>query len=123
MAGIALYDIAVPTFTRGLKTLDHILARAEEHAASVGVDADAAFPRARLIADQNPLAFQVLNAARTVRANVGRLTGAAVPDEPPQDETTETFATLHARVRAALDLLDTVDPAVANSRADETIDV
>lgn len=120
MSGIPLYDIAIPTFARGLKTLDHILRKGEEHAAENGLSADAVFFSARLIDDQKPLAFQVQNATRTVRVNVDRLTGVTTA---PFDDNETNFEDLHRRIAAAVELLNTVDPAVANSRGGETVEV
>ncbi len=120
MSTTTLYNVAIPIFTRGLKAFDHILTKAEEFAAEKGLVADAVFPGARLVEDQQPLVFQVQNATRTIRANVDRLTG--VETEPFED-TEKTFADLHRRIRAARELLDTVDPDVANSRGHATVEL
>lgn len=120
MAQINLYDVVIPTFRKGLKTLDHILTKAEKFAQEKGLDADATFPGARLIDDQHPLTFQVQTSTKTVKTTLGRLTG--VETEPFPDTET-TLADLHKRVQAALDLLETADPAVVNARATTTIQV
>ena len=120
MSGITLYDVAVPTFTKGLKTLGHILDKAEEFAAEEGLDANAVFPSARLIEDQKPLVFQFQNATKTIRANVDRLTGV---ETTPFENTETTFEDIRARLDATLELLKTVEPSVANSRAELTVDV
>jgi hypothetical protein len=84
MSGTTLDDVVVPTFTKGLKTLDHILTKAEECAKEKGIDANAVFPAARLIEDQNPLTFQVQNVTKTVKVTLGRLTG--VQSRPFEDK-------------------------------------
>ncbi|KAK3379688.1 helix-turn-helix-domain-containing protein type [Lasiosphaeria ovina] len=117
---ISIYDVAVPTFTNGLRALAHILRQAEAFAEREGLDVDSAFAQARLVADQNPLIFQVQNATKTVRANVDRLAAGGAASEPFAD-TEQTFADLHARIRAALDLVRGVEPAVANARAGEVV--
>jgi hypothetical protein len=120
MSGIALYDVAVPTFTKGLKTFDHILRKAEAFARENGDDPNAVFAEARLIEDQLPLIFQVQNATRTVRINVDRLTGV---ESKPFEDTEKTFEDLHARIQAARELLATIDADIANSRANESVEV
>ncbi|EFX04981.1 helix-turn-helix-domain containing protein type [Grosmannia clavigera kw1407] len=113
MSSITLYDVAVPTFTRGLKTLDHILTKAEEYAKEKGIDADAEFIQARLIEDQFPLLFQVQNSTRNVKTYVDHLTGNI---SEPFTNSEKTFAELHTRISATLELLKTVKPDVANAR-------
>ncbi len=94
--------------------------KAEQYAKEKGLDADAVFPEARLIDDQNPLTFQVQTSTRTVKTTLGRLTG--VETEPFKDSE-KTLADLHARVQAALELLETADAAVVNARAEERVGV
>lgn len=115
MSSFTLYEVAVPTFTRGLKTLDHILTKAEEYAKEKGIDADAEYIQARLIEDQLPLLFQVQNSTRSVKTYVDHLTGVATE---PFENNEKTFAELHARISVALELLKTVQPAVADARGE-----
>jgi hypothetical protein len=120
MSEITLYEYAIPVFTRGLKTLDHILDRAEDFAKEKGLDVDAVFPGARLIEDQNPLVFQIQNATKAIKVNHDRLIGV---DSEPFESKEKTFADLHARIQAARQLLETIDRGVANSRGDAVVDV
>lgn len=115
MSTFSVYDVAVPVLTRGLQTFDHVLHKAEAHAKANGIDADAVYPSARLVADQQPLVFQVQNATKTVRNYVIHLTG---EDIAPFEDNEKTFADLHARIQAGLALLKKVTPAVANERAE-----
>lgn len=120
MSEITVYDYAIPLFTRGLETLDHILDRAEEFAKEKGLDVDAAFFGARLIEDQNPLVFQIQNATKAIQVNHDRLTGA---NSEPFENKEKTFKDLHARIDAGRQLLKTIDRDVVNSRRDAVVDM
>ncbi|KAK3358223.1 hypothetical protein B0T25DRAFT_477412 [Lasiosphaeria hispida] len=120
MATITLSDHVISTFTNGLATLSHVLRVAEAHAAANGLDADAEYLQARLVADQLPLTFQVQNATVTVRKNIARLTGAA--DVAWADDE-KTFADLHARIAKALDVLKSADAAAIDARAEEEVEL
>lgn len=120
MAEVNLYQFVVPTLKKGLQTFDHILNKAEQYAVEKGLDANAVYPEARLIDDQKPLTFQVQNATKTVKVTVGRLTGV---DSEPWENNEKTFADLHKRIREALDLLETVDPAVVGKRTEAIVEL
>jgi hypothetical protein len=120
MATSILDDIAVPTFTNGLKTLDHILTKAEEYAKTKGLDANAVFAGARLIEDQNPLTFQVQNATKTVKTTLGRLTGVQYE---PFVESEKTFEDLHKRIQDTLDLLQSIKPGAYAKKEEEQVDM
>ncbi|KAH6681216.1 hypothetical protein F5X68DRAFT_263550 [Plectosphaerella plurivora] len=120
MSQPSLYDFVVPTIKNGLKTFEHILNRAESHAVEKGLDANSVYPEARLIDDQKPLIFQVQNATKTVKQTVSRLTGVELE---PWENNEKTFADLHKRIHDALELLDTVDPAVVAGRIDAIVEL
>lgn len=115
---LTLSSLVIPTFTKGLNTLSHILAVAEEHARANNLDPDAEYPDARLIDDMRPLAFQVQNATRTVRVTLARLEGRE--DQPWQDDET-TVADLKARVATALAVVRGADPAALDAAADRLV--
>jgi len=119
MASPTVYDVVIPTFTKGLQAFDHILTRAEQHAAEQARDPNAEFAQARLVADQNPLVFQLQNATKIVKLTLGRL---GQPSQPWTDGE-QTFDDLHQRIRDALDLLGSVDPSVINAHAAQQIDL
>ncbi|RFU29835.1 hypothetical protein B7463_g6508, partial [Scytalidium lignicola] len=119
MASVSIYDVIIPTFTKGLKTLDHILTKAEQFAKEKGLDVNTAFFDARIVEDQNPLVFQIQNATKTVKVTLSRL---GIASQAFVDKE-KTFADLHSRIQEALNLLQSVDPAVVNARADEEIDL
>ncbi|TDZ16004.1 hypothetical protein Cob_v011034 [Colletotrichum orbiculare MAFF 240422] len=116
---VTVYDAVIPTFIKGLKTFDHILTKAEDHAKANGVDVNT-YSEARLIEDQLPLTFQVQNATKTVRTNIARLTGT----EPELLENKEkTVEDLHKRIQDTLDFLSKVDAATVNAQADAEVDL
>jgi len=102
---LTLSTLILPTFTKGLSTLTHILNQAESHAHSQGLDPDTIYPQSRLIDDMNPLTFQVHNATRTVRLTLGRL----VRQEP--DEADPEWA--HDQLQTFADFRDRIDMARA----------
>lgn len=120
MSSISLSQIVVPTFTKGLKTLDHIIDRAEQHAKERGLDPNVEYPDARLIEDMRPLTFQVQNATTTVRKTLSRLTGQEI--EPWKDDE-RTVADLHKRISLALSLLDKADAKQIDNRANEQVEL
>jgi hypothetical protein len=118
MSSFTLYDAVIPLFTKGLKTFDHILTKAEESAKEQGLNANAEYPEARLIEDQKPLIFQVQIAAKTVKTNIERLTGV---ESAPLEDDEKTFEDLHAKIHATLDLLKNIDRELVNSRTNTII--
>ncbi|WDK22962.1 hypothetical protein CGRA01v4_14253 [Colletotrichum graminicola] len=119
MSSITVYDAVIPLFINGLKTFDHILSKAEEYAKANNIDANT-YPEARLVEDQLPLTFQVQNATKTVKTNVGRLTGVELE---PFENKEKTIEDLHKRIEEALDLLSKVDAATVNAKADDQVDL
>ncbi|KAK2002731.1 hypothetical protein LX36DRAFT_678046 [Colletotrichum falcatum] len=119
MSSLTVYDAVVPVFIKGLKTFDHILTKAEEYAKANNIDANT-YPDARLVADQLPLTFQVQNATKTVKVNIGRLTGV---DLEPFENKEKTIGDLHKRIQKTLDLLSKVDAAIVNAKGDDQVEL
>lgn len=117
---LTLSSITISTFSKGLSTLVHILQKAEEYAASQGLDANAEYINARLIDDMLPLTFQVQNVTNTVRKTLTRSQGKA--DEPWEDGE-KTFAGLYARIEKARQVIKEADAAAIDAKADETVDL
>jgi hypothetical protein len=115
---LLLSDLVLPTFTKGLNTLNHILTVAEEHAKSHNLDPDVEYPSARLVDDMLPLSFQVQNATKTVRVALARLEG---KEDQPWEDNEKTIADLKARVEKALAVIKGVDRGVVDERADELV--
>jgi hypothetical protein len=122
MSGTTLDDVVVPYFTNGLKTLDHILTKAEEYAMEKGINANAVFPDARLIEDQLPLTTQVQYATRMIKRTLHRVTG--IQYQPFTNEGNEkTMEDMHALIQEALDLLKTVQSGVFKAEEEKLVEV
>ena len=104
---IAIYDLTVPVFTRMLTNLLTIMDKAEANAAERKFDT-AVLANARLSPDMIPFRGQIMIATDHVKGSISRLAGREVPSWP---DTEQTFDELRARIRKALDLLATVQPA------------
>mgnify|MGYP003644200612 FL=1 len=104
---IAVYDLTVPVFTRMLTNLLAIMDKAEANAAERKFDT-AVLANARLSPDMIPFRGQIMIATDHVKGSISRLAGREIPSWP---DTEETFDELRARIRKALDLLATVQPA------------
>ena len=108
-----LYDISVPVFLRGLRNLDHVLAKAVES----GI-AEATLIEARLIADMFPFPRQVQIACDIAKLAVMRL--AQTEAAPMADEET-TFAQLRERIAKTITYIEAADRAAFAGRETATI--
>ena len=115
---LTLSTALLPTFTKGLATLSHILTAAAEHAQAQGLDADAEYVSARLAPDMLPLSFQVQNATTTVRRTLARLEG---KEDGPWPGEEKTVAELLGRVEQARKLVEEADAGLVDRRAGETV--
>ena len=109
----SLYSVSVPIFVRGLKNLDHLLAKAID----CGIDAQS-LVEARLIGDMLPLTRQVQIACDTAKFAAMRVGGA--PALPMADDET-TLAELRARTSKTIAYLESVDPAGFDGREDAEV--
>lgn len=99
-------DASIPIYKRGLRTLLHLLERAEAHAAANNTDI-AALLDARLAPDMFDFKKQVQIATDHAKGGAARLAGV----EPPKFLDTETtVAELKVRVQATIDYINGVDP-------------
>lgn len=117
---LTLSSVVLPTFSKGLDTLTHILKTAQDHAAKNGIDADATYPDARLIEDMRPLTFQIQNSTRTVLRVVNRLQG--TPEDVWEDNET-TFADFYARIEKAQALVKKADVKAIDERAETEVEL
>lgn len=104
----SLYDITVPVFTRALRNLDHILAKAAES----GLD-EQTLLEARLAPDMLPLPKQVQIACDTAKLAVTRIAQAA-PRPMADDET--SIAELRERIARTIAYLAEAAPAAFEGR-------
>lgn len=104
---ISMYKASVPVFAAMLKALDHVLAKAERHAAETGADLGELFS-ARLAPDMLPLRSQVQIACDHAKGASCRLAGRDIPSFP---DTETRFVDLRARIARTRDLLNTFSDA------------
>ena len=97
----SMYQASVPAYAQMLKTLSHILKRAEEHCEAKKID-PSVLVNARLYPDMAPLSRQIQIATDQVKGGLSRLTGSEPPSWPDEEK---TFTDLHARVKKAQDFL------------------
>jgi hypothetical protein len=95
--GLTMHGVAAPVFLLGLKSLAHVLGKAEAHAKDKGID-PATLAGARLIEDMFPLTRQVQIATDHAKGAMARLAGREVPK---WEDTETTLAELQARVAKA----------------------
>jgi hypothetical protein len=91
----------VDIYSKGLATLDHILAKGSEFAASKGVS-DADMLEWRLIEDMNPLRFQAFVVINFAKQWTARAAGLPVPADIPGDLDLKAMRAAIADARAAL---------------------
>lgn len=97
-----MHAFSAPTFTRMLRNLSAILAKAEAHAKAKNFD-PAVLLGARLAPDMLPLTRQVQIAADTAKGAMARLAG----HEPEKIEDNETtFGQLQARIAKTVALVE-----------------
>jgi hypothetical protein len=116
---IEAFDISAGIFVRGLENLRVMLAKAEAHAASQGVD-PAALLTARLAGDMYDLAAQAHWASEGAKIAVDRLLGLA---PRPLAADAKSFADLHAQIDAAIAHLRAVSPDGLEAGLAGTIDL
>ena len=109
----SLYAVTVPMFVRGLKNLDHLLAKAID----CGID-EASLVEARLIEDMQPLVRQVQIACDTAKFAAIRV-GQTEPLPMPDEE--KTLAELRARITRTVAYLEAIDPAKFEGREDAEV--
>jgi hypothetical protein len=97
----SMYQASVPAYAQMLKTLSHILKKAEEHCEAKKID-PSVLVNARLYPDMAPLSRQIQIATDQVKGGLSRLSGSEPPSWPDEEK---TFADLHARVKKAQDFL------------------
>jgi len=104
---ISMYQASLPVLIRGLTNLQHILGKAQAHAAEKQID-PSVFVGARLYPDMLPLVRQVYIATDTAKGCAARLAGAEIPSYPDVEQ---TFDELHARIQKTIDYLKSFDAA------------
>lgn len=132
---ISMYQASVPVFVRMLTNCRGILAKADAHAATAGID-PAALLEARLAPDMFPLHRQVQIAADGARGAALRLAGLPLPDPEAEDFAVfnrgiqhrfppgpVSIAALTSRLDDVLAILETLRPEQIDGSEDRVIDV
>ena len=102
-----MYYLAVRQFVKTLKSLDHILEKATQHAQAKNFDVNN-FVEARLFPDMLPFAAQIRIACDNAKATAASLAG----KEPPRHEDNEkTMEELRGRIAKCLGYLETFTAA------------
>ncbi|OIQ69498.1 hypothetical protein GALL_489010 [mine drainage metagenome] len=112
-----MYDHIIPPFTRSLKAMQAILAKAEAHCAAKKID-PAVMTSARIAPDMLPFTRQIMIATDNAKGAAARLAGV---DVTPFEDTETTFAELTARLQKTIDLLATFKPEQYKDAAARTI--
>jgi hypothetical protein len=105
----SLYDATVSMAIGALKSLSHILTRAEEHPNSIDL------LTAQLTDDMKPLSFQVHYATFQGQYVAAELSGREYT-EPEED--LDTYEKMQARIHQALEVLKDVDRESADGHAE-----
>ncbi|MDH3645920.1 MAG: DUF1993 domain-containing protein [Gammaproteobacteria bacterium] len=103
---LSMYQASVPVLSHNLKSLDSILAKAKAHAEAQEID-PAVLLNARLYPDMFPMLKQVQIATDIGSRGICRIAGRE-PESMPDTET--TFDELRARVRHALEQIESFRP-------------
>src|SRR5262247_2531241 len=115
---ISMYQASAPRFTRMLRNLSAILAKAQAHVEAKKLDA-AAITTYRLFPDMFPLSRQVQIACDTAKGAVARLAGVEIPKH---EDTEQTLAELKARIAKTLDFIGSLPAAkIDGSEAREVV--
>ena len=102
MSKVSMYAFSAPTFTRMLKNLSAVLAKAETHAKAKGYD-PAVLLSARLAPDMFPLTRQVQIASDTAKGAMARLAGHTAE---VIEDTETSFAHLKARIAKTIAIVE-----------------
>ena len=113
----SMYQSAVPTSIRSLTNLAAILEKAAAHADSCKIE-PAAFLNARLFPDMLPFTKQVQLATDTATGGVARIAGIEVPTF---EHSETSFSELSARVRRAVQFLDSIKPEQLDGAEEKTV--
>ena len=101
-----MYDASVPTITRALTNLIHVLEKGAAHAEAKKVE-PAVLIGSRLYPDMFPLSRQVQIACDIGKSGTARL---AATEAPKYDDNETTFAQLVERCRTTIAYLETLKP-------------
>jgi len=102
MAPLSLYDITIPPFIKQLQMLSNILEKGQAKFAG----SEATILESRLVADMQPLTYQIQRVSDTAKGVAVRL-GKAEPEAWADNE--KTFPELQERVKKTIAFLEKLD--------------
>jgi hypothetical protein len=102
----AMYDASVPTITRALTNLIHVLEKGAAHAEAKKIE-PGVLVASRLYPDMFPLTKQVQIASDVAKLGTARLAGV---EGPKWEDNEASFPDLIARARKTIDFLATLKP-------------
>ena len=112
-----MYDAAVPTITRALTNLIHILEKGAAHAEAKKIE-PSVLVNSRLYPDMFPLAKQVQIASDVSKGGCARL---AQVDPPSFEDNETTFPQLVERTRKTIEFLRTLKPEQIDGSEERTV--
>lgn len=116
---LSIYDLTVPTLTRGLTILSAYLDKTEADAAARSIKPPALLD-ARLYPDMLSFSAQVQRVSDTAKASVARLSGVEAPGFP---DTETSFAELKERIAKTLSFIASVPAAAFDGAAERSIEM
>lgn len=102
----AMYDGTVPTLTRAMTNLIHVLEKGAAHAEAKKID-PAVLVASRLYPDMFPLSKQVQIVSDVARLGTARIAGV---EGPKMEDNETTFAQLIERMQKTIAFLNTLKP-------------
>jgi hypothetical protein len=112
---LSLYEITIPAFLKDLQILSKLLKKGESHVSSPDT-----LLGARLIADMEPLTYQIQRVSDTAKGVAVRV-GKAAPVAMEDNE--KTFAELQARIQKTIEVLENLDPKSMDGKEDDEVEV
>jgi hypothetical protein len=115
----SLYDLTVPIFIHGLRSLSVLLDKGAAFAVERG-EAPESLLGTRLVPDMKPLAYQVQRVSDTAKGCIVRLGG--IENRAFEDNET-TFKELQARIAATIAFLEEAPRDAIDGKEDATIEL
>lgn len=116
---LSLYDASIPGYTRMLRNLSAIFAKAEAHAAANGADLQT-YVDARLAPDMASLVGQVQLATDAAKGGAARLAGVTPPSFP---DTETSWAELKERIEKTIAFVETITREQVDGGEDRTVEL
>ncbi|KAH8597603.1 hypothetical protein B0O99DRAFT_617808 [Bisporella sp. PMI_857] len=113
----SLYEISIPVFVANLKILSSLLTKGIDH---VGEEKASELLNSRLIADMQPLTYQIQRVSDTSKGLATRLSGGKVENVIWADDE-NSFPALQARIQKTIAFLEAVPQSAFDGQEDAEI--